>query len=503
MPAVALGLFAGYQLAASLASTIPLAVGPFLVAAWIVVLSLAVGFGVPLLAALLPLWNGTRISVRDALSAYGVSSGQSSGPRSRFTPSLAGVSQITWLGLHGTFRKHWRVILTLLTLSIAGIGFLVVQTASASVNYTVGEAHSILNADMYVTFRTDPTLDRVRSQLTALPSVARIEPYAATHIATQWGDMQMLGVETDTQLYHYQLLSGRWFQTGDTNVILLSDATAARSGLTIGSAMTVESHTLTVIGTVRQPVDVLGWIGSSIVPLPTLIEVTDQPAANAFREVIIEAKDRSQPAVDQLANQIDHLINPLTVPTSGQKLSFDNGVETAHTYTARRQQTWYVLYALLYGVALVISAAGIMGLAATLTASVLERRREIGMLRAMGASARQVAQVFGVEGLALGGIAWCISALLGLPLAYAFVQAFSGMVLPTDFIVDPLAFVVMLVAILIISVLASAVPTLRATHMRVSETLRYELAGRKMRFYAMIDCESESEEQTSWQPASC
>ncbi len=474
LPALALGLFAGYQLATSLAATIPLAIGPFTVTLWIVALSLGLGFGVPLLAALLPLWNGTRISVREALSAYGVSAGQESSPLARLGRHLTWLSQTTWLGLHGTFRKRWRVALTLLTLAIAGIGFLAVQTATASVNYTIGEAHSILDADLYVTFRTDPTFDRAQSQLTALPNVARIEPYAATHVTTQWGDMQMLGVETDTQLYHYQLLSGRWFQLGDTNVILISDATAARSGLTIGSAMTVESHTLTVIGTVRQPVDVLGWIGSSIVPLQTLIEVTDQPADSAFREVIIEAKDRSQPAVDQLANQIDQIINPLVAPSPGQKYSFDNSVETFQSYTARRQQTWYVLYALLYGVALVVSAAGIMGLASTLTASVLERRREIGMLRAMGASTRQVAKVFWVEGLALGSIAWCVSALLGLPLAYAFVQAFSGMVLPTDFIVDPSAFLVMLVAILAIAALASIVPALRAAHLRVAETLRYE-----------------------------
>jgi len=285
--------------------------------------------------------------------------------------------------------------------------------------------------------------------------------------------MQMLGVETDTQLYHTQLVSGRWFQPGDSNVILLSDNAAARAGLTIGSAMTVESQTLTVIGTVKQPVDELGWIGSSVVPLDTLSEISPSPGT-AFQQFIVQAKDRSPVAVDQLANQIDAIINPPAAQSANPKDRFQNGLETATSYTARRQQTWFVLYALLYGVALVVSAAGITGLAATLTASVLERRREIGMMRAMGGSARQVAQVFWVEGLTLGAISFCIAALLGLPLAYAFVQTFSNIVIPTDFIVDISAFVVMLVAVLAISALASIAPAMRATRLRVAETLRYE-----------------------------
>ncbi len=472
LPAIAIGLLAGYQLADSLSATIPLAVGPFAVEPWIIILSLLIGFGVPFFAALLPLWNGTRISVRDALAAYGVSAEPGSGPLIRLSRRLTWLSQTTWLGLHGTFRKRWRVTLTLLTLIIAGVGFLVVQTATASVNYTVAESYGTVNADIYVTFRGTPTYTQTQSQLAALPNITRIEPYRAIHLTTQWGDLQMIGVTTDTQLYHTQIISGRWFQPSDTNVILLSDSAASRTGLTVGSAITLTNQSLTVIGIIKQPVDVLGWIGSAVLPIDTLAEINRPPAV--LQQYIVQAKDRSSAAVNQLANQIDQIINPAATPVVGQKFSFDNSVETSQSYTARRQQTWYVLYALLYGVAVVISAAGIMGLAATLTASVLERRREIGMMRAMGANTRQVAQVFWVEGLALGGIAWCAAALLGLPLAFAFVQAFSGMVLPTDFIVDPSAFMVMLVAVLAIAAIASIVPALRATRLRVAETLRYE-----------------------------
>jgi putative ABC transport system permease protein len=121
-----------------------------------------------------------------------------------------------------------------------------------------------------------------------------------------------------------------------------------------------------------------------------------------------------------------------------------------------------------------VGAVGVLGLANALVASVLERRREIGLLRTMGASGRRVAKVFWVESLALGAIAWCAGALLGLPLAYAFVQTFAWQVMPVDFYLDPLAFAVMLVAIVLIATLASVAPTWRAARVRVVDMLRYE-----------------------------
>ena len=112
--------------------------------------------------------------------------------------------------------------------------------------------------------------------------------------------------------------------------------------------------------------------------------------------------------------------------------------------TAQQLQNWYILYALLYAVALIVGIAGVLGLADALTASVLERRREIGMLRAMGASGWRIGQVFWSEGLALGGISWLVGGIVGVPLAYLFVHAFGQLVMPLDFVIDPREAVVVL-----------------------------------------------------------
>src|SRR6266699_1124024 len=131
IPGLGLGILAGAGLASSLARAIPL----------------ALGFGVPLCASLWPLWNGTRITVRAALTAYGINKGGGSTSLARLGQHLTWVSQTTWLGLRSLFRKRASAALTLLMLTVAGTSFLVVQTAAGSVNETIGSAWTNIHAD--------------------------------------------------------------------------------------------------------------------------------------------------------------------------------------------------------------------------------------------------------------------------------------------------------------------------------------------------------------------
>jgi putative ABC transport system permease protein len=487
LPGVALGLVAGYGLAAALAPTLPLALGPFALSPEVMPLGLGVGFGVPLVAALLPLWNGTRITVRDALAAYGVSAGQGNGPLSWLSKRLVWVPQTLWLGVSGTFRRRWRAALTLLTLGVAGVTFLMVQTAATSVNATVMSVYSHWDADVQAIVPPE-TLAQVQAQLNALPNVQRVERFAEdSSTDTPWGRLSIWGTDPDTQIYRYHLTSGRWLAPGDTNVVLLSDDAAAKSGLHIGDSLAVDvngaSATWTVIGTVDQTSSNIGGLGAAITTTDDLyqlegIEQTGQ--TNLAPMVMIRAVNRSSNAVNQLADAVSSALSGAQAPSGPEDkgsnvVAGDGGFVTTLAQEAqRRAQNWFILYTLLYLAASIVAAAGVLGLANALVASVLERRREIGMLRAMGATGRRVAQVFWTEGLTLGGIAWLVSAALGLPLAYVFVQQLRQGVLPVKFVVDATAFVVMLVAIVVIALLAGGSPAARAARMRIADILRYE-----------------------------
>jgi putative ABC transport system permease protein len=106
--------------------------------------------------------------------------------------------------------------------------------------------------------------------------------------------------------------------------------------------------------------------------------------------------------------------------------------------------------------------------------SVLERRREIGILRSMGARNWQVAQVFLTEGLSLGAVSWLIAVVVGIPAAYGFVYLLGKVLATLPFALDPLSLVWMLVFILVLATVASIGPVVGAARLSIAETLKYE-----------------------------
>jgi putative ABC transport system permease protein len=107
---------------------------------------------------------------------------------------------------------------------------------------------------------------------------------------------------------------------------------------------------------------------------------------------------------------------------------------------------------------------------------VLERRREIGVMRAIGASNRMVARIVIVEGLTVGLLSWLLGALLALPLGWAL-----GNVIGVAFMQSPLAYtfsiggvLLWLVLVMALSVIASVLPARGAWRLSVREVLAYE-----------------------------
>jgi len=76
-------------------------------------------------------------------------------------------------------------------------------------------------------------------------------------------------------------------------------------------------------------------------------------------------------------------------------------------------QGFTLIQVILQAVALLIALVGALGLLTTLSMSVFERQKEIGVMRSIGASSSTVAGQFLTEGLVVGVIAW----IVGLPLA--------------------------------------------------------------------------------------
>ena len=154
-------------------------------------------------------------------------------------------------------------------------------------------------------------------------------------------------------------------------------------------------------------------------------------------------------------------------------------VTNAHTLAAERAEAeivYGVVVTLMLIMAALLAVVGGLGLMGTMSINVLERTREIGVLRAIGAPNRGVSQVFIREGIVIGVLSWLLGSLLSVPLSRGLCNA-VGMPLagtPLTFSFSPTGVWVWLAVVVALSALASLVPARNASRMTVREVLAYE-----------------------------
>ncbi len=130
---------------------------------------------------------------------------------------------------------------------------------------------------------------------------------------------------------------------------------------------------------------------------------------------------------------------------------------------------------MLLTLAALIALVGAIGLAGTLSINVLERRREIGVMRAIGASSPTIARQFIGEGLLLGLLAWLIAIPLSVPVGQVFTFV-MGTVLHLSILYQFSwnGALQWLIIIVVLSILGSLLPAIRAMRVSVRESLAYE-----------------------------
>jgi putative ABC transport system permease protein len=135
-----------------------------------------------------------------------------------------------------------------------------------------------------------------------------------------------------------------------------------------------------------------------------------------------------------------------------------------------------LLTAVLLLLATLIAAVGAIGLMGTMSMNVMERTREIGVMRAIGAGNRQVMSIVLVEGVLIGLISWGLSTLTAIPisklLADSINQAIFGA--PAELTFDLWTILLWLGVVLALSIFASLIPARSAARLTIREVLAYE-----------------------------
>lgn len=468
------GVAGGYLLANYLGSLVSLDIGPLQIVPEQIVECLIVGLGVPLLSAFIPVWIGTRITVRQALQGYGLENTASGkgGIWVKITRALGALfSQTTRFGIRSMFRKRLRAVLTLLTLAVAGASFLAVQTANYSFNSFLNHVYDVYHFNVMVSVSDPQPFSTFQHILSPVQGVGTIEDFYQDTASTDWGDAALTGVQLDSRMYHKTLTAGRWFTADDQNVVIISQDAADKTGLRVGDMLSFTMGTRQmrwrIIGIARD----YSGIGASnfgvmLAPIPQINAMLQMPA-NMTQSVMIQTT---------IANPSPAYLEALTqrIDTAMSNEGFIPRITTPAQQIAQTQSKYQIIYTMLDVVAIIIALVGAIGLSNSLAMGVLERRREIGILRSIGATGRKVAQAFWAESTALGVFSWILALVLGIPAAYGLVAVQAQLLAPVPFAFNAFNLVWMFVAIIVLAALASVGPVFAASRVRIVQVLRYE-----------------------------
>jgi len=131
-------------------------------------------------------------------------------------------------------------------------------------------------------------------------------------------------------------------------------------------------------------------------------------------------------------------------------------------------------FAGMYMLVLFLAVPSLIAMVNTLAIGVIERTREIGMLRAVGATRKQVRTVVLAEALILAALGTVFGVLAGLYLGYMGVELMQVAGYPMDYIFPTTGVALALVAGVLFGVLAAIIPARQASRLEVVQALRYE-----------------------------
>ena len=432
------------------------------------------GLVTPILAALWPVVAGTRVTVREAIGNYGIESSYGRGLFDRALSRIRGLPRPLMLALRNTFRRKARVVLTEVTLISAGLVFTMVISASQSFTQTIDQLYSSQGLDIALFFGQNVRIDEGEALIGVQSGVSRVELWSIRSVtalqnkaAVAGESISLRGLPAATRIYQPALTQGRWLMPSDNYAVVLNQYMATRLGVTVGDLITFDmgdrgKSDWTIVGTV---LDLSNSQTTGYVPRETLL----REIGSVGRTSVAWIRTTNQGGAFEAA-LADRL-----------RATFEaRGIHVSSTRTGAQGRTqsqneFDILVTLLLVMSALIAGVGGIGLAGTLSLNVLERRREIGVMRAIGASSPAIAGLFIGEGLMLGVLAWALAIPLSIPLGNLFTRAIGASIKFN--VIYQFAWAgagLWLLGIIMLSFLASAIPAMRATQVSVRESLAYE-----------------------------
>ncbi len=444
------------------------------------VIQVVVGLLVPVLASLYPFLANLRVTAAEAMSTYRMGKGRFGvGLIDRL---LAGsnlwfarrVLMRPWLlSLRNTFRSKGRLALTLITLTLAGATFVSVFSVRDSLFRTIDDIMRLWNFDATIVLTRPYRTVKIEREAQRVPGVAKTDTWiqlAARRVrpdGDESGAIYLFAPRAGSDLINSPVIvQGRWLLPEDDNAVVVSTLMLKEEeDIALGDEIVLKiegrEKSYRVVGTCVGFMMPMAYVNH-----PYVAHTTGSVGRSS---TLLVAAERHDP------ESVTETMTALETHFDDVGLRVDS-VTTMVQERAEAEASFNIIVALLFIMSVLLAVVGGLGLMGTMSINVLERTREIGVLRAIGAPNGGVARVFIMESVFIGVMSWLVGSVLAFPMGKSLSDAVGITVMGTalSFSFSMTGVWLWLVVVVVLSALASFVPARNASRLTVREVLAYE-----------------------------
>lgn len=450
---------------------------------WVPLLQMSSGLVIPLMAVAFPVIRGSRLSVRKAIDNYGVSQRhQRSSDWGVWLRPLTIGNETFRLSLRNAFRQRTRLVMTLGLLAAGGAMFMTALNVSEAWNSNLRRIYTQRLYDLEVKLNAPFQVDTLIPAIKHLSGIRIVEgwDYAPTSFSTVeryeiahtypdkgHGSFSIQALPVPTQLLNPTLVKGQWLTRPAANDVVLNQlARAYSTGINIGDSISLaidgKATRWHVIGFTED----VGSPATAYVSIEAFRNYTKLPGrANMLR---IAFSNRASDYVTGKTREVERLLERST-----STVRSTTPVWLLHNAVAAHMR---VLVNSLLAMAILMAIVGTLGLMSTMSMNVLERTREIGIMRAIGATPKIIRNLVVWEGLVIGAFSVLIAFLFSLLLSTYMGRLIGNLAFrtPLSLTISALALSIWVCIIVIGSYIASVFPAQRAIRITTCEALAYE-----------------------------
>jgi len=330
--------------------------------------------------------------------------------------------------------------------------------------------------DVTVSLRQPYRVGKVEAALLELPGVQGVEGWGGTagEIRDENDDLvaklSIVAPPQNTSLLQPDFVAGRWLLPGERRAIVISDTIYNFfPNLRPGDSLTIKipgraEEAWKVVGIYRF-VDMMGD-PMAYANFDFIAGETHLPDQAASYRVI--TKDHDAASQIALTHEIDDRLSYMNFSVQS--------VQSGYLLRESATQAVNTLVIFLLIMAVLTAVVGSIGLTGTMSINVLERTREIGVMRTIGAVDTVIMQSVIIEALVIGLITWLLAIGLSFPISLFLLniigEAMMGSVMTLSF--TPLGMLLWLGVVIVLSVVASIMPARKAARLTINEVLAYE-----------------------------